>query len=387
MSYREQFELDKKSRHDGKQTSANEKPESRNNKTKAQAENEKTEQKSGSFFKNLDWQGEEEGLKQSSESDEEWDALRSGNTQHESTTTSTAKPFDFFGETKTQGNNNEADFDLFNLRQNEEQPDHTTNDTTEDLLGLSGDSEGQTGETLDTSVPTSRPRKGTRHSSLGEEQLQSDFDLLNLSNHSKEDSEVDLLGINNMKRNKSADDIFHTSPTDTSDDIFADLRSTSSSSNNPPQANVNQSFDPFAAGKTKNVDLFGDAVASGSSGSVLKPEVNTSWNQNTSASQKKTSSDPFAGLGGLGYSNGFSNTSSTSKSFPSLPKKSPTPTPKPAASTTQQKYGFQSGGKASPQVQKPNYAPSYSNAGSVFGTYGLRDGYGNYCIIITYGCL
>jgi hypothetical protein len=383
MSYREQFELDKKSRHDRtvKQTSKNVEPEpsSRNNETKPGAEKEKSERKPGSFFDNLDWQGEQERLKESSESDEEWDALRSENTQNESTTTA-AKTFDFFGETETQPNNNEANFDLFNFKPSEEQPDHTSNGTSEDLLGLSEDSEGQTGEIHETTVPTTRPRKGTRHSSLGDEQLQSDFDLLNLSSHSKEDSEVDLLGLNNMRRNKSEDDILHTSPTDVSDDIFADFRS--SGSNKPPQANLNHSFDPFAGGKAKNVDLFGNVDTSGSSGSVLTPQVNTSWKQSTSPSPKTTSNDPFADLGGLGSSNGFNTTSSTSEPFPSFPKTSPSPspTPKPPASSTQQKYGFQSNAKAAgPQVQKPNYAPSYSSGGSsVFGTYGLRDGYGKY---------
>ncbi len=399
MSYREQFELDKKSRENNETLNEGSvggerkrEPSSINNETKPSeaSRSGKTERKPGSFFENLDWQAEEEFLKESSGSDEEWDALRSGSTQNKSNNTA-AKTFDFFGETEPQRNNNEANFDLFNLRQGEEQPDHMADDTSEDLLGLSEDSKGQTGETEDPTVPTTRPRRGTRHSSIGEEQLHSDFDLLNLSSHSKE--EVDLLGLNSMKRNKSADDIFHTSPTENkvTDDIFADLRSPSNNSHttNPPQSNSthSNSFDPFAGGKAKNVDLFGhfDTDTSGSSGPVLTPQVNTSWNQNTSASQKTTSSDPFAGLGGLGASNGFGNPPSTtgSESFPSFQKKSPSPSPTPiptaSPTPTQQKYGFQNSGRASPKVQKPNYAPSYSAAGSsVFGTYGLRDGYGKF---------
>ena len=399
MSYREQFEMDKKSRHENtaNQGSADVKADSSliNNKTKPGSGNEKTERKPGSFFENLEWEADEEPLKEISETDEEWDALRSGNTQNESNNTARTT-FDFFGETEPQRNNNEANFDLFNLRQGEEQPDHMTNDTSEDLLGLAQDSKGQSGETRDPTVPSPRPRKGTRHSSLGEDQLQSDFDLLNLSNHSKEDSEVDLLGLNSsggaMKRNKSADDIFNTSSTENkvSDDIFADLRSPSNNSNTPPQSNSTQSFDPFAGGKAKNVDLFSDfsTNTSGSSGPILTPQVNTSWKQDTSASEKTTSSDPFADLGGLGSSNGFGklNGNTAPESFPSFQKKSPSPSPTPKpASPAQQKYGFQNSGKTSPKVQRPNYAPSFSTAaGSVFGSYGLRDGYGKFFFAHTY---
>ena len=398
MSYREQFELDKKSRRENNETvkhgSANveNKTDSGSLDDKPRSHSQETVKKPGSFFQNLDWQTEG-GLKESSESDEEWDALRSGNTQNESSNTA-AKPFDFFGETEPQQNNSESNFDLFNLKQTEEPSGHMTNDVTEDLLGLSEDNEGETGKTEEHSsdLPSPRSRKGTRHSSLGEEQLQSDFDLLNLSSHSKEG--VDLLGLNSggMKRNKSADDIFKTSPTENkiSDDIFADIRSPLNNVNtsNQPQANATQSnsFDPFAgASKAKNVDLFGDFASNspGTSDPVLTPQVNTSWNQNISTSQKTTSSDPFAGLGGLGCNNVFGKLNgnnpptSGSESFSSFQKKSPSPTPKPAPTSTQQKYGFQSGGKASPKMNKPNYAPSYSTGGSsVFGTYGLRDGYG-----------
>ena len=393
MSYREQFELDKKSRHENnevtsKQSVVEEKSDSKSiNKT---SENENPGKKAGSFFDKLDWQDEEEPLKESSDSDHEWDALRSGNTQNKSNN-ATTKTFDFFSEAK--GNNNEASFDLFNMREEEKPSD--SNDTSEDLLGLSEDNTNKTEETL----PSPRPRKGTRHSSLGDDQLQSDFDLLNLSSHSKEESEVDLLGLNStgLKRNKSANDIIHTSPKE--DDIFTDLRSPINNSNtsnqssttqsNTTQSNTTQSntFDPFSqASKSKNVDLFGDLGTNTSSGPVLAPQVNTSWNQNPSASQKTTSNDPFADFGSLGSSKLNGNapppTGSTSESFSSFQKKSssPTPTSKSAASPapTQQSYGFQNGGQANSKVQKPNYAPSYSTAGgsSVFGTYGLRDGYG-----------
>lgn len=395
MSYREQFELDKKSRHENNETvkhgsvDVEKKADSTSKNDKTRSHSQKTEEKPGSFFQNLDWQTEG-GLKESSESDEEWDALRSGNTQNESSNTA-AKPFDFFGETEPQQNNSESNFDLFNLKQSEEPSGHMTNDVTEDLLGLSEDNKGETQKAEDRSsdLPSPRPRKGTRHSSLGEDQLQSDFDLLNLSSHSKE--EVDLLGLNSggMKRNKSADDIFKTSPTENriSDDIFADIRSPSNNVNtsNQPQANATQSnsFDPFAgASKAKNVDLFGDFASStpGTSDPILTPQVNTSWNQNTSTSQKTTSSDPFADLGGLGSNNVFGNPPAPgSDSFSPFQKKSPSPTPKPAPTSTQQKYGFQSSGNASPKMNKPNYAPSYSTGGSsVFGTYGLRDGYGKF---------
>lgn len=403
MSYREQFKLDKKSRHENNETvklssvDAEKKVDSSSINDKQCSHSQETEKKPGSFFQNLDWQTEE-GLMESSESDEEWDALRSGNTQNKSSDTA-AKPFDFFSDTKPQQNNSESNFDLFNLKQSEEQPGHVTIDTAEDLLGLSGDSKGETEKTEDhsTNLPSPRPRKGTRHSSLGEEQLQSDFDLLNLSSHSNE--AVDLLGLNSsgMKRNKSADDIFKTSPTENkaSDDIFADIRPPSNNvnTNNLPQSNVTQSnlFDPFTGGsKAKNVDLFGDFesnIPETTTGPILTPQVNTSRNQNTTTTQKTTSNDPFADLGGLGSNNKFGKlngnnpATSGSESFTPFQTKSPSPSSasKPAPTSTQQKYGFQSGGKGSPKINKPNYAPSYSTGGSsVFGTYGLRDGYGKF---------
>lgn len=382
MSYREQFELDKKLRNENGETMMKSSMKTENNERSLNKEretdprllNKKTEQKAGSFFQNLDWQGEQ----QIDESDEEWDALRSGNTKNESKSDA-PKTFDFFSELKSQGNNNESSFDLFNLRGG--QPDSVKNHSCEDLLGLSEDNTGdkkKAGDDNNLCETSPRPRKGTRHSSLGEDQLQSDFNLLNLSSHSQEDPVVDLLGLNStgMKRNKSADDILKTSPTENkpTDDIFADLRSSSNNSASSTSGNQPNSFDPFAGSKTKNVDLFGsfDSTTPESSGTILTPQVNTSWNQSASASQKMTSNDPFADLGGLGSSNGFSDNIQ-------LTKKSSSPTPPSRPPPTQQKYGqgfpTSSGGKPSAKIQKPNYVPSYSPS-SVFGSYGLRDGYG-----------
>lgn len=365
MSYREQFELDKKSRHTDTMRRVDEQEDPESGRNQLKLDKKETQQKSGSFFDNLNWQAEE---KESSDSDVEWDALRSENTCSEARDTAT-NTFDFFSESSPQ-RNSEANIDLFNPKLDSGgQFNHSGN--SEDLLGFSRDSEGDVDTREEFSAPSSRPRKGTRHSSIGEEQLQSEFDLLNISGHCKEDSEADLLGLHttaNMKRNKSADDIFHISPTENklSDDLFADFHLPS-----PKTPQSNATLDPFSGGKTSNIDIFNTTSAGGP---ILTPQVNTSWKQNSTPSQEPTKSDPFADLGGLGSSNNFGKISG---SLPATNK----PTPK--VPPVQQQHGYQQSGKAGAKVQKPNYAPSYSTAGAtVFGSYGLRDGYGKFLVAL-----
>ena len=379
MCYREQFELDRKTRKDKlgqRSNGATTDKQTVENKT---SEDNKT----GSFLKNLNWE-EEDRLKEESESDDsddDWQALRHptkpGDAAPEKKNVAS---IDFFTESEgMQGTVKEEGVDLFHLKEQDD-------DKEADLLGLGLSLDDAQEPAAEANLPSPKSRKDTRHSSLGDEQLHADFDLLNLSReHSKEDSDVGVLGealnASGMKRNKSADDILIHSPSKqsvTDDDFFGIL-------NKPAAANSTSanSFDLFGPAKAKNVDLFGDfnvpASSSSTNASILTPQANVSKNPEKST----VTNDPFADLGGLASKDGFgkfrSNTppnvsSGDFSSFPKTTSSSKQQTPSKGVQNGSPSWGTTAQTKP---AKKPNYAPSYSStAGSVFGTYGLKDSYG-----------
>ena len=410
MSYREQFELDRKSR---KQNSSHRNGEVITGRKPDVNKKTNEEKMTGSFLNNLDWQ-EEEPRKENStgelDSDDDWETLREPGGLDDDVTMTKGKPsFDFFSESVGGGGGKDEGIDLFNLR-DQEQPkddkDVTQGHTQEDLLGFNLDNGEEPVAYHDTNanLPSPKSSKDTRHSSFGEQQLRADFDLLNFSReHSKEDSDVSLLGeahnVTLMRRNKSADDILIHSPTNhsvTDNDFFSGLDKPSEN------VSVSNSFDPLGNRMTKGIDLLGDlgtpASNSGTTSSVLKPEVNVSGNQNNLQNPQKPNiaDDPFADLDSLRSKNGYEKvgnnvpTKTSGDPFSSFGKTGNSST---QHSSTK---GFQnsppSWGKTSQTkpAQKPNYAPSYSSGGSsVFGPHGLKDSYGEFNLLFPggIGCL
>ncbi|XP_046839155.1 cyclin-G-associated kinase-like isoform X2 [Xenia sp. Carnegie-2017] len=336
MSYRDQFELEIKSRHGN--TEAMKDDVINTDDTAATSQ----EKKPVSFFDKLDWQEKAEPSKKS-DSDDEWDTLRSGNI-----TNNDSKPFDFFGETKLENDAKNGNFDLFNVR--EKNTFDNDGSAEEDLLGLH--------DTIDDDESSN-----AEHPKIEE---QTNFNLLNLSNDSK--PEVDLLGLNTETTQENTSKI----ESKDSSDIFSHLtRNTQKDSSRLPQTNLEQSFDVFNREKSENIDVFGVFKTNVSDAPLLTPQVNTSWNQSKTEPSESSSYDPFADLGSIGNSNG-SNQRNINIGVNSQ-RRSPSPTP----TFTQNKYNSQNGARQN--SQKPNYAPSYSSssASSVFGSYGLRDGYVN----------
>lgn len=391
MCYREQFELDRKTR-------KNKLGQRSNGATtdKQTVENKTSEDdKTGSFLKNLNWEEEgrlEEESGSDDDSDVDWEALRHPSKPGDSAPENKkGASIDFFTESEGMRRTvKEEVVDLFHLKEQD--------DKEADLLGLGLDDaqEPLQSNATEADLPSPKSRKDTRHSSLGDEQLHADFDLFNLSKeHSKEDSDVGLLGeavhSSGMKRNKSADDILIHSPSDQSvtDDYF--FGRLNKPSDNVPAANSTSanSFDLFGPAKTKDVDLFGDfnvpASSSSSNASILIPQANVSKNQNNFGNPKESTvtNDPFADLGGLASKNGFGKFGSNTppkgsggdiSSFAKTTSSSKQQTPTKGLQDGSQSWGTPAQTKP---AQKPNYAPSYSpTAGSVFGTYGLKDSYG-----------